>query len=204
MKPVLHSISYAGLWGQDALPLEKFIPHAKALGYSSVMLTMKRPHCSPLDYDNARLDHLADCLNENGVEVACLAAYSDPNCGYTATSAPFAPIGETQLYSIRRCAEIAERLDAPVIRLMTGLASTGEPYLTQWRRCVEFMREACDIAMDHGVVIGVQNHDDIACHYLSMAKPVLTPGRPLCTATILSRLSTIWGIVSYTRRLRIM
>jgi hypothetical protein len=42
MKPVLHSVSYAGLWGQDRLSLEEFFPHAAKLGFSGVMLMTKR------------------------------------------------------------------------------------------------------------------------------------------------------------------
>ena len=33
MKPVLFSVSYAGLWGQDALDVEGFIRKAAELGY---------------------------------------------------------------------------------------------------------------------------------------------------------------------------
>lgn len=40
----LFSISYAGLWGQDSLPLDDFIGKAASLGYDGVMLAGKRPH----------------------------------------------------------------------------------------------------------------------------------------------------------------
>jgi hypothetical protein len=36
MKPVLHSVRYTGLWGQTALKVEEFIPHAAELGYSGL------------------------------------------------------------------------------------------------------------------------------------------------------------------------
>ncbi len=182
MKPVLHSVSYTGYWGQDSLDLEAFIPHAADLGYSGVMLTVKRPHLSPLDVDEKRLDHLADLLERNHLTVACMAAYSDPNAGFSATSGPFAPLPEVQLLYVRHCAMMAKRLNAPLIRLLTGLATTGEAYTVQWNRCVEFMREACDIAVEYGVRIGIQNHDDIGGHYLSMADLIDEIGRPNCFA----------------------
>ncbi|MBN2328163.1 MAG: sugar phosphate isomerase/epimerase [Candidatus Omnitrophica bacterium] len=182
MTPVLHSVSYAGLWGQDALHLDEFIDHAKALGYAGVMLMSKRPHLSPLDYDEKRLDQLAQRLRGNNLSVACIAAYSDPGCGFSAAAAPFAPIGEMQLVNIRHYARMAQKLGAPVIRLLTGPAASGEPYTVQWRRCVEFMREACDIAAACGIVIGIQNHDDIAGHYLSIADLIDEIGRPNCKA----------------------
>ncbi len=182
MIPVLHSVSYAGFWGQDALSLDEFIPHAASLGYAGVMLMMKRPHLSPLDYDDERVNELADLLEENQLTVACLAAYSDPGCGFAALSGPFAPINEMQLYNIRRYAEMAQRLKAPLIRLLTGLDVTGENYTTMWDRCVRFMREACEIVEPFGVNIGIQNHDDIGGHYLSMADLIDEINRPNCKA----------------------
>ena len=43
------SVSYAGFWGQAALPLAEFIARAGRLGFASVMIAGKRPHLSPLD-----------------------------------------------------------------------------------------------------------------------------------------------------------
>jgi sugar phosphate isomerase/epimerase len=182
MKPVLHSVSYAGLWGQEALNLEEFVSHTAELGYSGVMLMSKRPHLSPLDYDEKKIDQLAQLFQEKNLSVSCIAAYSDPNCGFSATSGPFAPVGEMQLLSIRHFAEMAQKLNSPIIRLMTGLAATGEPYKVQWDRCVNFMREACDIAASFDVTIGIQNHDDMAGHYLSMGDLIEEVNRPNCKA----------------------
>ena len=182
MKAILHSVSYAGLWGQDALSLDHFVAHAASLGYAGVMLMSKRPHLSPLDYDDQKLDQLAHLLQEKNLVVACIAAYSDPNGGFSATAPPFAPIGEMQLFNIKRYAEMARQLHAPIIRLMTGMAATGEPYKVQWDRCVAFMREACDIAAPYGIDIGLQNHDDIAGHYQSMVDLIEEINRPNCKA----------------------
>ncbi len=182
MKPVLHSVSYAGFWGQATLSLEEFIPHAAELGYSGVMLMTKRPHLSPLDYGESKLTNLAELLEKHQLSVASLAAYSDPSAGFTATSAPFSPLGEMQLVNIRHYALMAKHLNAPVIRLLTGLDNMGVPYLQLWNRCVAFMREASDIAADYGVTIGIQNHDDVGGHYLAMADLIDEIDRPNCKA----------------------
>ena len=182
MKAILHSVSYAGFWGQDFLSLDDFVSHAAQLNYSGVMMMAKRPHLSPLDYDPERLDRLARHIQDKNLSVACLAAYSDPNCGFSATAEPFAPVAEMQMLNIRSYAEMAQRLGAPVVRLLTGLAATGEPYTVQWNRCVNFMREACDVAAPFGVTIGIQNHDDVAGHYLSMADLIDEIDRPNCKA----------------------
>lgn len=178
MIPVLHSVSYAGLWGQDSLTLENFIPHAAALGYKGVMLMSKQPHLSPLTYSTDRVKQLKELLDQHNIAASCIAGYSDPNAGFTPTSSPFAPLGETQLIAIKLWCEMAQQLDCRILRLMTGLAITGETYHTQWKRCVSFMQTACDIAADYNVIIGVQNHDDIAGHYLSIADLVDEIDRP--------------------------
>ena len=180
MIPILHSVSYAGLWGQAAMNLETFIPHTAKLGYRGVMLMTKRPHLSPLDYDEKRLDQLKDLLDTHRLTVPCLAGYSDPNTGYSATSAPFAPVGECQLVAIRQWAQAAARLGAPILRLMSGPAHAGVPYHAQWQRSVAFLREACDVAADFGVTIGIQNHDDLGGHYLSLRDLIEEIDRPNC------------------------
>ncbi len=182
MKPVLHSVSYAGLWGQETLSLDKFIPHAANLGYSGVMLMAKRPHFSVLDYGPEEVARLRGLLDEHGLGVACIAGYGDPSAGFSANSGPFAPLIEAQLHLVRAWVDAARRLGAPVIRLMTGTEVVGEPYPKQWRRSVSFIREACDIAADSDVVIGVQNHDDIAGHHLSFADFLDEVDRPNCKA----------------------
>jgi len=182
MKPILHSVSYSGLWGQHRLSLEDFVPHAARLGYAGVMLMTKRPHLSPLDYDEPRLARLADLLREHNLSVDCLAGYSDPGAGWSASGGPFAPLGETQLMAIDHWSRLAQRLDCRLLRLLTGPAASGEPYTTQWNRCVAFLREACDRAAEYGVTIGVQNHDDLGVHYLSFAELIDEIDRPNCRA----------------------
>ncbi len=179
MKPILHSVSYAGLWGQARLSLEEFIPRAARLGYSAVMLMTKRPHLSALDYDPAQLDHLAELLSQHRLEVACLAGYNDPGAG---SGASFAPVAEMQLVAIKQWVETARRLGAPILRLFTGPAHDHQDYAAQWRRSVDFLRQACDIAGQQGVTVGVQNHDDIAGHYLSLADLIDEVNRPNCRA----------------------
>ena len=182
MRPVLHSVSYAGLWGQHRLSLEELIPHAAKLGFAGVMLMTKRPHLSALTYDRSKVRNLADLLKEHHLSVPCLAGYNDPGVGCSAASGPFAPVGEMQLVAIRHWAEMAGILGAPVLRLFTGPINNTENYTTQWNRSVSFLREACDIAATFGVTIGVQNHDDLAAHYLSLADLIDEINRPNCQA----------------------
>jgi sugar phosphate isomerase/epimerase len=162
--------------------LEEFVPHAASLGYTGVMLMAKRPHLSVLDYDEVKLGQLNEILDSNGISVACIAGYSDPGAGHTATLGPFAPLSEAQLLMIKVWAQMAKSLGAPLVRLMTGQEVAGEPYTNQWNRSIQFMREACDIAVEYGISIGVQNHDEIAGHYLAFADYIDEVDRPNCKA----------------------
>ncbi|MHC4073811.1 MAG: hypothetical protein ACYTGS_17560, partial [Planctomycetota bacterium] len=73
-KTCLHSVSYAGCWrGQARLSVEEFLDKAKQLGFDGVMLTAKRPHVSPLDYDAAARDALRSKIDGLGLKLVCLA-----------------------------------------------------------------------------------------------------------------------------------
>jgi len=48
---LLHSVSYSGSWGQTALTVEQVANKAAAFRFDGVMLMAKRPHLSPLDWD---------------------------------------------------------------------------------------------------------------------------------------------------------
>ena len=76
--PVLHSVSYAGVWrGQAQLTLDQFLVKAKELGFTNVEVMGKRPHLSPLDYDAAARAKLKARLQELGIRIVCLAGYPD-------------------------------------------------------------------------------------------------------------------------------
>src|SRR5579884_733604 len=74
---VLHSVSYAGLWGQAYLNVEQFIDKAAELGFDGVELMAKRPHLSVLDYGNAERTRLRAHLERRNVRCACIAGYTN-------------------------------------------------------------------------------------------------------------------------------
>lgn len=116
MKPVLFSVSYGGLWGQETLELEDFIAHAAELGYAGVELMGKRPHLSPLDCPDERLARLAGLCEESGIEVACVAAYTD----FTGGEAAEVPFGELQVLYVEALARMAQRLGCGLVRVFTS------------------------------------------------------------------------------------
>ena len=72
-QPVLHSVSYAGVWpGHSFLSVDAFLEKAVELGYSHVALVAKRPHVSPLEYDDTARQKLRRRLSEQGLRLPLL------------------------------------------------------------------------------------------------------------------------------------
>ncbi len=159
MTPTLFSVSYAGLWGQHALDMERFIQKAAALGYPAVELMAKRPHLSVLDADDTALERIRRCALEHRVEIATIAGYTDFTAGKSAAEVPFV---EIQVMYVRRLAEIARRLGARIVRVFTGYSTSEEACREDWQKCVKALRECAAAAEGSGVILGVQNHHDTA------------------------------------------
>jgi len=159
MKPMLFSVSYAGLWGQQTLDLESFIRKAADLGYPAVELMGKHPHVSVLDMDEERLRRIRDCARQHKVEIVTLAGYTDFTGGNRAREVPF---GDMQVLYVRELSRIAQALGAKIVRVFTGYSTDETAYRGDWDVCVKAIRACAVIAADHGIVLGVQNHHDTA------------------------------------------
>src|SRR6185295_18195219 len=162
-KTALHSIGYAGLWpGQIRLPLDAFLDKAKALGYDAVMLMAKRPHLSVLDYDQNARRRLKDKLGTLGLEVACLAGYTDFSMG---SDHPEIPTREMQILYVTELARLARDIGGSLIRIFTTYSHPGVSLDQSWGHCVDALRECARRAAEFGVTLGVQNHHDLAVHF---------------------------------------
>jgi len=162
---LLHSVSYAGLWGQAFLSVDDFLAKAASLGYDGVMLMAKRPHVSPLDYDGWRRAELRDRLAGNGLHHNVLAGYCDLTAGLDRRDIPHK---EIQLSYLTELCRLASDLGVPVVRIFTGYESPHAGFPEQWNLVVDTLREAAQRAADQGVVLGLQNHHDIGVGYEAM------------------------------------
>jgi sugar phosphate isomerase/epimerase len=180
MKTALHSISYAGAWaGQARLTLDDFLHRAKMLGYQAVMLMAKRPHLSVLDYDADARRRLRDQLDKLGLQVACLAGYTDFGLDH---ERPGIPIREMQIGHVRELSRLASDIGCKLIRVFTGYDTAAASFDQQWSECVTSLRECARDAAKFGVTIGVQNHHDTAVDYLSLIDLLQEIGEPNCKA----------------------
>ncbi len=176
LSPILHSVSYAGVWpGQARLALDAFLDRAAALGFSGVMLMAKRPHLSVLDYGREQCLRLREEMDARGLHCAILAGYNNfsGDAGH-----PDIPQREIQLGHIEALCRRASDLGAPVVRIFTAYDHPNFAAHT----LVETLREAADRAAAFGVTLGVQNHHDSAAHYLSLYDLLTAVDHPNCRA----------------------
>lgn len=176
---LLHSVSYAGLWGQAFLPVDRVVSKAAELGFGGVMLMAKRPHVSPLDYGPSERLALRRLLEQHHLTNLCVAGY----CNLTADlEHGEMPHREIQVAYLKELIQLTADLGGTLLRVFTGYDNPAADYGRQWRLIVETLREASHIAADHGVTLGVQNHHDIACGWESMADLIREVGETNCRA----------------------
>lgn len=160
VKTCLHSVSYAGFWrGQARLSVAEFLDKAKQLGFDGVMLTAKRPHVSPLDYDAAARKALRNKIESLGLELVCLAGYTDFTAGVDKAGIPNV---EIQACYVGELAKLARDLGTDMVRIFTGYERPGIPFDQQYAMVVEGLKLAGQKAAEYGLTLAVQNHHDIA------------------------------------------
>jgi sugar phosphate isomerase/epimerase len=166
VKTCLHSVSYMGIWrGQATLTVDEFLVKAKELGFDGVMLAAKKPHVSLIDYDEAARLKLRARIKELGLELVCLAGYSDFIAGVDKAGIPNV---EIQAIYVGELARMARDLGTNMVRIYTGYERADVPYDKQYAMVVEGLQMAGKIAAKYGVTLAIQNHHDIALHHEAM------------------------------------
>jgi sugar phosphate isomerase/epimerase len=166
VKTCLHSVSYAGAWrGQAKLSVDEFLDKAKQLGFDGVMLMAKRPHVSPLDYDQAARKTLRHKMESLDLELVCMAGYTDFTSGIDKAGIPNM---EIQTAYVGELAKLAYDLGTDMVRIFTGYERPGVPFDKQYAIVVEGLKLAGCKAAEYGVTLAVQNHHDIASHHEMM------------------------------------
>src|ERR1051325_10161939 len=157
-KTALHSVSYAGVWtGQARLALPDFLRKAKSLGFDGVMLMVKRPHLSVLDYSplapggrgvgGEGVEDFRRLLRDLSLKVVCLAGYKDFTRGSDRHD-----IGARgmQILYVRELARLAHALDCPLIRVFTSYDDRRTSYDQQWTATVASLKECANQAATFG------------------------------------------------------
>jgi sugar phosphate isomerase/epimerase len=176
---LLHSVSYAGFWGQASLGLDAFIDKASEIGYDGVMLMAKRPHLSVLDYGPDQCERLRDKLAARGLRTAVLAGYTNFTADLEHGDIPHR---EMQIQHVTDLARVARDLGARLVRIFTGYEHPAATYAAQWKLLVDTLRECARRSADYGVTLGVQNHHDIGAGYEVLHDLLCEIDHPNCRA----------------------
>ena len=180
MKPILHSVSYAGVWsGQTRLTLLEFLDKAHQLKFPAVMLMAKRPHFSVLDYDVEACRKLKGDLTSRGLRCSVVAGYNNFSADLEHGDVPHR---EIQIDHITTLARMAAEIEAPIVRIFTAYDHPAQSSSAVWNLTVEAIRECARRAAPLGVTIGVQNHHDVAAHYESQYDLIQAVAEPNCRA----------------------
>ena len=180
MEPVLHSVSYAGVWpGQARLTLEEFAVKAAELRFGGVELMAKRPHLSVLDYGPEACARLRESFESKGLRCAVIAGYNNFSADLEHGDVPHR---EMQIQHVTELARMARDLGARVVRIFTAYEHPAVPHAALWQMTVDAIRECAWRAAEYGVTIGVQNHHDLGAHYESQFDLVCAVGEPNCKA----------------------
>jgi sugar phosphate isomerase/epimerase len=162
VKLALHSVSYAGVWrGHSRLNVDDFLLKAKELGFEGIILVAKRPHVSPLDYDEEARKRLRARIKELGLELVSLAGYTDFTAGI---DKPGIPHTEIQAAYVGEVAKLASDLGTNIVRIFTGYVRPGVRYDQQYATVLEGLKLAGMEAAKYGITLAVQNHHDIGLH----------------------------------------
>lgn len=180
MTPVLHSVSYAGVWpGQTRLALDDFIAKARSLGFSGLMLMGKRPHLSVLDYDERACREVRERIEKHGLRCHVIAGYNNFTADLEHGDVPHR---EIQIQHVTGLARMAHWVGAGVVRIFTGYEHPAATYTALWNMTVDAIRECARRAADFGVTIGVQNHHDLAVDHHSLFDLIQAVNEPNCRA----------------------
>jgi len=174
---LLHSVSYAGTWGQASLTTAEFVDKAADLGYDGVLLMAKRPHVSVLDYGAAERRELRARMEARGLRHVAIAGYNNFTGDLQHGDVPHL---EIQVHYITELARLAHDLGGSMVRIFTGYENPAAAYTPQWNLVVRAVKECAQRAAGMGVIIGVQNHHDIGCGFESQYDLIRAVDEPNC------------------------
>src|SRR5262249_49057583 len=161
---LLHSVSYAGLWGQAYLDVDAFLAKAAELGFDGVMLMAKRPHLSVLDFGDKERTALRVRIEKHQLKHVVIAGYNNLTADMEDGEVPHR---EIQTLYITELARLARDIGASAVRIFTGYDNPASDHSRQWRLIIDTLRECARRAEEFGVILGVQNHHDVAVGYQS-------------------------------------
>jgi len=187
IKLSLFSVTFTGVWYDGpGLNIKEFIRKAKSIGYNGVELGGKRPHLSPLDYDEKECAEIRKLADSEGIEIAAVASYNN-------FASPIPERRENELLMVREQMRTTSYLGVKILRLMaawTGVtidngkaiydearkaSEVAFPDVTKeqkWKWCRECLEESVKYAEKFGITLVFQNHKPLIDNYRDAIKMV--------------------------------
>jgi sugar phosphate isomerase/epimerase len=159
--------------------VDQFVDKAADLGFEGVLLMAKRPHLSLLDYGAAARDRLRQRLESRRMRAVYVAGYTNFTADYEHREVPQI---EYQIHCVTELARLAHDLGGNMVRVFTAYEHPACDYGAAWNLVVKALKECAQRAAEYGVVIGVQNHHDVAVGYESQFDLIQAIGEPNCQA----------------------
>jgi sugar phosphate isomerase/epimerase len=139
----------------------------------------KRPHLSVLDYGPAERARLRARIEKRNLRHVVIAGYTNFTADLEHAEIPQR---EFQIQHVASLAELAKEIGGSVVRVFTGYLHPGASEGAQWSMIVGALRECARRAAEHGAVIGLQNHHDVAVGWEAYADMLTQIGEPNCRA----------------------
>lgn len=139
MKISLCSIGFR----KSGYPLAEVIAKVSALGFDGIELWGQH-------LDRQDLDEVASCLDEHGLHVSMISPYFDLTGSARARAQA---ISDTD-----RLVGCAAALDAPLLRVFTGVVGSRDATKEQFDACVSALKEMCDKSAEHGIGLALETH----------------------------------------------
>ncbi|MBI2191265.1 MAG: sugar phosphate isomerase/epimerase [Planctomycetes bacterium] len=147
MKLSLLSHSYLHGIRSGRMKLKDILDRASEFRLDGVdLLVSVFPDTEPETLRQARMD----CLRR-GLNICYLGVSND--FGKPASELA----GQVQL--VKKWIDVAERMGVPMVRIFAAWIPQGEPEEAVWNRMMPCMREVAEYGEEHGVLVGLHNHN---------------------------------------------
>ncbi|MCO8254957.1 sugar phosphate isomerase/epimerase [Haladaptatus sp. AB618] len=133
--------------------LDEVIDVASNLDYDAVEVMCREPHFG-VETSNERARDIADRLDANDLEVACLATYTGKYVGKSEAEC------EAALDRLTRFLELGEILDCPRVRHGPGGPPSRDADDDAYRTGAKWMRRAADVAADYDATLLMEIHSN--------------------------------------------
>ena len=200
MKFAFLTVSYSGQFYKGrALTIVEQIRKARELGFDGLSIETKRPVASPLDLTKQDRQAIKAAAGAEGIELCAVESMSN-------FASPLMEERENNLAMMRLVIDLAADLGVPLVKVFAAWPGVvndedetafyasydkGSYYkqlyprdLRRWRRAVDGLREAADVAADRGVTLALQNHAPVLRvgyeDTLAMMREVDRPNIGLC------------------------